>query len=93
MINNSITYTIAAGGLTQAITLTDLYDEYFFRSGLAVALAGNVSITPSGTPTTDLIIIRTNWHLTLNGSTVTVFGTSLTQEMCLNDLRIESMFS
>lgn len=94
MIPNSVTYSVVAGGLVQAIDLDALYDEIYIRSTGTVTLVGPVTITPDprDTPTDDLIIIRWTARCALNGQTVTVFGVGLDQEMVMNDLRIECKY-
>jgi len=77
--------TILAAGVTTSFATTDAVDFYDIKaSGGAVVLAGNVTITGSGTPsigTTYTILVGGGF--TLGGFTFSIFGSTLTAAQCL----------
>ena len=93
MIPTYYEYEIVAAGLNQAITLNDCVDEYRLYVSAPVTLVGDVTITASGTPVSgDVIVFRYEGAVTLNGHTITIFGTELTQGEAMNKLRIEMRY-
>jgi hypothetical protein len=95
-INNTYnTYTILAAGLTTSLPVDDSVDVYnFVASGGAVVLAGNISVSGSGTPEVQTTYnIRFYGGFTLGGNTCTFFGTTLTAEQCLYQQYITAIYN
>lgn len=79
------TLTILAAGVTTSFSINDAVDVYDIKaSGGTVALAGNVAITASGTPSIgSTYTILIGGGFTLGAFTFTIFGTALTAAQCL----------
>ncbi len=79
------TLTILAAGVTTSFAIGDAIDIYDIKAdGGAVALAGNVTITASGTPITgSTFSFLIGGGFTLGAFTFTIFGTALTAAQCL----------
>ena len=85
-VNNTYdTHTILAAGLTVALPVDDSVNVYnFVASGGAIVLAGNISVSGSGTPTIQTTYnIRFGGGFTLGANTCTFFGTTLSADQCL----------
>lgn len=79
------TLTILAAGVTTSFPLTDSVDVYDIKaSGGSVVLAGNVTITASGTPSVgSTYSILLGGGFTLGAFGFSIFGTLLTAAQCL----------
>lgn len=84
--------TLGTGGGTVTISLTDHYNRYYFDG--SGALAGNWSITTSGTPVLGtLILIDYTCQFTLGANTFTILGQALTAEQALTYNKIECYYN
>lgn len=79
------TLTVTAAGSTTSFPIADAVDVYVIKADAgAVVLAGNVTITGSGTPVVgSTYSILIGGGFTLGGNTFTVFGQSITAAQCL----------
>lgn len=95
-VNNTYdTHTILAAGLTVALPVDDSVNVYnFVPSGGAVFLAGNISVSGSGTPTIQTTYnIRFGGGFTLGANTCTFFGAALSADQCLYEQYITAVFN
>ena len=94
MIPTYLEYEITAAGLTQALTLADSVDEYRLYTSAPVTLAGDVTITPTGTPLTgEVVRIYYDCNIDLNGHTISIFGHELSQQEANSKLFIENRYA
>ena len=95
-VNNTYnTYTILAAGLTTSLAVDDTVDVYnFVASGGAIVLAGNISVSGSGTPSIQTTYnIRFGGGFTLGANTCTFFGTTLSADQCLYEQYITAVYN
>ena len=94
MIPTYIEYEIEAAGLTQAIDITKLVDEYRLFVSAPVTLAGDVTITPTGTPIEGCrTIFKYEGGVTLDGHDMTIYGRTITQAEALSACKIECNYN
>jgi hypothetical protein len=89
------TLTITAAGVTQAFSVNDAVQEYnVLASGGAVALAGNVAISSSGTPSVQTTFsFRFGGGFTLGAFSFTFFGVALTAAQALYEQYVTAVFN
>ena len=78
----------AAGGTTWSVDLTVLSQEYYiYGSG---TMSGNSSMDGTGTPIDGMVLnVYYSGDFVLNGSTITIFGQSLTQQQAQTNCYIK----
>lgn len=87
--------TITAAGLTESYSVNDGVMVYnIIPDGGAVVLAGNVSLTSTGTPQVQCTyIFRFMGGFTLGANTFSVFGTTLNAAQCLYEQKITCVYN
>jgi hypothetical protein len=83
-------YQIVAAGLNQAINIGQYIEEYRLYTSGPITLVGDVTITATGKPEAgDVVVVRYEGGITLNGHTITILGSVLSQAEAMSKLRIE----